>query len=31
VGDIGLGLALVAGSVGAAYHWSHRRTAEDNN
>ncbi|NGO48059.1 hypothetical protein [Streptomyces ureilyticus] len=31
VGDIGLGLALVAGSVGAAYHWSHRRTAEDHN
>ncbi|GAA2665407.1 hypothetical protein [Streptomyces vastus] len=30
-GDIGLGLALVMGSVGAAYHWSHRRTAEEDN
>ncbi|WP_328773305.1 hypothetical protein [Streptomyces sp. NBC_00286] len=31
VGDIGLGLALVAGSVGAAYHWSHRRTADEDS
>lgn len=30
-GDIGLGLALVMGSVGAAYHWSHRRTAGEDN
>lgn len=29
--DIGLGLALVMGSVGAAYHWSHRRTADEDN
>ncbi|KAA0921499.1 MULTISPECIES: hypothetical protein [Streptomyces] len=25
-GEIGLGAALIAGSVGAAYHWSRRRT-----
>ncbi|GGL02436.1 hypothetical protein [Streptomyces flaveus] len=31
LGDIGLGLALVAGSVGAAYHWSNRRTADEHN
>ncbi|MEV7792067.1 hypothetical protein AB0O68_08825 [Streptomyces sp. NPDC087512] len=27
--EIGLGLALVAGSVGAAYHFSRRRSGED--
>ncbi|WP_210592104.1 hypothetical protein [Streptomyces sp. GESEQ-35] len=27
--EIGLGLALIAGSVGAAYHFSRRRTGED--
>ncbi|NGO13863.1 hypothetical protein G5C60_41290 [Streptomyces sp. HC44] len=29
-GDIGLGFALVAGSVGTAYYWSRRRTADDH-
>ncbi|MFI2414860.1 hypothetical protein [Streptomyces sp. NPDC018947] len=29
VKEIGLGLALVAGSVGAAYHFSRRRSGED--
>ncbi|MFS8197721.1 hypothetical protein ACLVWQ_03445 [Streptomyces sp. CWNU-52B] len=28
LGEIGLGAALIAGSVGAAYHWSRRRTGE---
>jgi hypothetical protein len=27
--EIGLGLALIAGSVGTAYHFSRRRTGED--
>jgi hypothetical protein len=27
--EIGLGAALIAGSVGAAYHFSRRRTGED--
>ncbi|MFE4665053.1 hypothetical protein ACFRI7_20880 [Streptomyces sp. NPDC056716] len=28
--EIGLGLALIAGSVGAAYHFSRRRSAEES-
>ncbi|MCX4237971.1 hypothetical protein [Streptomyces ortus] len=30
LGQIGIGAALIAGSVGAAYHWSRRRTAEQD-
>ncbi|MES5817818.1 hypothetical protein [Streptomyces sp. RG80] len=29
LGEIGLGAALIAGSVGAAYHFSRRRSGED--
>jgi hypothetical protein len=29
LGEIGLGTALIAGSVGAAYYWSRRRTGEN--
>ena len=27
--ELGIGAALIAGSVGAAYHFSRRRTGED--